>query len=125
MNVSREMLGDRLEKYETQLRSLKSFIKELKARVAEHGTDEEHYGEDLFEAEHNVTFYEAEITRIKKELRGWGRGGSGDGVLPQTLKQGLGTLIFATLGFTAGVLIGSRLMPRPSGQRAPEDNSNG
>jgi hypothetical protein len=114
MGANRGTPDDRLGDYEQRLQGLKSYITELKARAAEHGTDSVHYEEDLLEAEHNLTFYEGEIARIKGTGGGGGGGSSLGGVLggalPQTLNQSVGTLVLAALCFTAGVLIGSRLL---------------
>ena len=74
MNEDRGMLEDHLERYETQLKSLSSYIKELNDLTTKHGTDHEHFESDLMEAEHNVKYYEDEIARIKKQLS---KGGGG------------------------------------------------
>jgi hypothetical protein len=114
MSASRKQLEDQLEEYEEKLGGFNSYIRELKARVEEHGTDRALYETDLFEAEHNVAFYEGEIARLKGAL---GRAGGGPpfrgvigGALPQTVNQGVGTLLLSTLCFAAGVLVGSRLL---------------
>jgi uncharacterized protein YegP (UPF0339 family) len=65
MKDSREMLEAHLGKYEAQLRGLNSYITELNNKAVEHGTDRELFEIDLVEAEHNVKFYESELTRIK------------------------------------------------------------
>ena len=124
MSANREMLEDHLEKYEAQLRSLNSYIKELNDKTAEHGTDKEHFEVDLREAEHNVQYYENEITRIKSEI---GRPGQtqdtkngADTVLPRTAKQGIGALIVSSISFLAGALVGSKLKSRRPG-KDPQD----
>jgi uncharacterized protein len=66
MKAKHEMLEGKLKNYEGQLGGLNSFIKELKARVTEHGTQSEHYEEDLMEAEHNIKYYEGELARIRE-----------------------------------------------------------
>jgi len=69
MKADHEMLEAHLKDYEGQLRSLTSYVKELKGKAAEHGTEKEHFEGDLTEAEHNIKYYEGEIARIK-ELMG-------------------------------------------------------
>jgi uncharacterized protein YegP (UPF0339 family) len=66
MKANYEMLEVKLKNYEGQLKGLHSYIKELKDKTAEHGTQSEYYGEDLMEAEHNVEFYEGELARIRE-----------------------------------------------------------
>lgn len=68
MKPDRDALEAQLQDYEGQLRGLNSYIKELKGKAAEHGTDAEHYESDLAEAEHNITYYEGEIARLKGEI---------------------------------------------------------
>lgn len=127
MKASGELHGERLSRYERELAELKSFLKELKARTAELGTPTEHYEQDVSEAEHNIRFYEDEIARIKKEGGGTGGagggrpGGGGDSILPQTAKQGLGSLIVSSVSFLAGILIGSSL----SSRRGDRDRGEG
>lgn len=120
MKSSREIHEELLAKYEQELAGLNSYIKELKDRTAEHDTPAEHFAEDLSEAEHNVAYYEDEIARIKKELRGSSDGDDcrdgRDTVLPRTLRQGLGSLLIASLSFIAGAIIGSSLKPRKGGR---------
>jgi uncharacterized protein YegP (UPF0339 family) len=66
MEADHAMLEAQLREYEGQLRSLTSYIKELKDRTAEHGTEKEHFEVDMTEAEHNIKYYEDEIARIRK-----------------------------------------------------------
>lgn len=75
MKPDHEMLEDQLEAYGRELRELTSYVKELKNSTVEHGTSEEHYKEDLTEAEHNIKYYEGEIARIR-ELAGKEAGGA-------------------------------------------------
>lgn len=75
MKADQEMLEAQLREYEGQLRSLTSYVNELKDRAAEHGTEKEHFEVDLTEAEHNIQFYEGEIARLR-ELSGEGAGGA-------------------------------------------------
>ena len=68
MKASHELLEVKLKNYEEQLRGLRSYIKELKDKTSEHGTQREHYEEDLMEAEHNAKYYEGEIERIREQI---------------------------------------------------------
>lgn len=123
MKVNRAILEGQLERYETQLRSTSSFIKELNDRVAEHGTDRAQVEEDLIEAENNVKYYEGEVEWIKKELGETDKASpapkAADSILPRTAKQGLGSLILSAIGFAAGALLGSRMKARQAGKDAP------
>lgn len=116
MDARREMLEDMLERYEQQLEGLDSYIKELKAATAKHGTENSHFEEDVEEAEHNISFYKGEVARIKKELGNSGEDyyprvkAAAGAVLPQTAKQGIGYLILASVSFVAGAILGSNLM---------------
>ncbi len=122
MNVSRDMLEDQLQNYEMQLKCLKSYLKELNDMAAKHGTGREHFESDLFEAEHNIKYYGGEIARLKNEIRALGKasgtGGSGavTTMLPQTVKQGVGSLILAAISFGVGALLGSKLNSRRGGK---------
>lgn len=122
MNVSRDMLEDQLQHYETQLKSLKSYLKELNDVCAKHGTGREHFESDLFEAEHNIKYYAGEIARLKHEIRalekalGSGGGGGATAMLPQTMKQGIGSLILSAISFGVGALLGSKLNSRRGGK---------
>ena len=68
MKPHHETTEEQLQDFERELRSLNSYVKELKAKTAEHGTACEHFEGDLMEAEHNIKFYEAEIARIKGQI---------------------------------------------------------
>lgn len=124
MNDTREMMEDRLEDFEMQLRGLNSFLKELKDRTAEHATDKEHFEEDLLEAEHNVKYYESEIARLKKELGGSYKGADTrtvpDSVLPRTAKQGIGSFVLSSISFISGAVLGSKLKARQGSKDAPK-----
>jgi peptidoglycan hydrolase CwlO-like protein len=124
MNDNREILEDRLERYEAQLQGLKSYLKELKDKTAEHGTDKAQFEEDLIEAEHNVKYYEAERARLKKEL---GKSDEGayprnvaDSILPRTVKQGVGSFVLSAISFVSGALLGSKLKARRGSKDEPE-----
>ncbi len=66
MKVDQEKLEEKLKGYEAQLREVNSYIKELKDKTAEHGTEKEHFEGDLMEAEHNIKYCEGEIALIKE-----------------------------------------------------------
>lgn len=121
MNESRDTLEDRLQNYETRLGGLKSFVKELNNRAAEHGTEREHFEEGLFEAEHNIQFYESEVARLKAEIKNPGGGGATPG-RPETgrgpvlkSKKGVGALVVA---LAAGALVTLGLKSRRGGKDA-------
>jgi hypothetical protein len=127
MNASHEMLEDQLQNYQESLGGLKSYVNELKTMTAKHGTDRQHFEGDLTEAEHNIGFYEGEITRLKELLGGSTPGASQSCVgtiLPQTRKQGISSLIFSSIGFIAGAILGSRLQPRKGSEsrKSSEDS---
>ena len=68
MKADHEMLEGQLKDYEEQLRGLNSYVKELKDKTAEHGTEKEHFEGDMTEAEHNIKYYEGEIARIRESM---------------------------------------------------------
>lgn len=124
MNESRDSLEDRLQDYEARLGGLKSFLKELNDRVEEHGTGREQVEEDLFEAEHNVKFYEEGVAQLKAQLAKLGdapkpdRQGTG-GVGPVLKsKKGVGALI---VGLAAGALVALGLKSRRGGGKDKRD----
>ena len=55
---------EKLKHYERELSGLKSYVKELKDKTAEYGTEREQFEQDLMEAECNITYYEGEIALI-------------------------------------------------------------
>jgi hypothetical protein len=115
MKANREILEDRLEEYEAELRGINSFITELKAMAAKLGTEPAQVEEDLREAENNRTFYQAEIARLKKELAGSGGGkhpytGGTRGYQKPT--PGVSSILFSAIGFIAGALFASALNSR-------------
>lgn len=125
MNTNVELLQDQMDEYQQELKSIKSYVKELKNMAARHGTDEAHYQHDLVEAEHNAGYYEEEITRIKKELGAAGKDrppaqAVSGSTLPQLLKPGVNALIFSSISFVAGVLLGSMLLARRDSQNRGE-----
>jgi uncharacterized protein YegP (UPF0339 family) len=66
MNDNREMLEEQLRNYEAQLKGLHSYIKELKDKTAEHGTQKEAFEEGLMQAENNIKYFEGEIAQIRE-----------------------------------------------------------
>jgi uncharacterized protein YegP (UPF0339 family) len=66
MSDERAKLQERLGKYEAQLKSLNSYVKELTDKASEHSTEREQFAEDLMEAEHNIKFYESEAARLRE-----------------------------------------------------------
>jgi len=54
MKATREMLEDRLVSCQEELKGFSSYVKELKAMTAKHGTDQTQVEDDLREAEHNI-----------------------------------------------------------------------
>ena len=65
MKANRAMCEEELKDYEGQLKGLRSFLKELEGKTAAHGTPPEQVEEELTEAQHNIEYYEGEITRLK------------------------------------------------------------
>lgn len=117
MKDQREIMEDQLESHEKELAELNSYIKELNEMTAKHGTPREHFEEELMRAQHNAKYYEEEVARIRREIGELPKARTqieADTILPQTTKQGLGSLLFCSVGFLAGVLLGSGLKSRPS-----------
>ena len=116
MKPDRATLERQLHTNEQKLNGLKSYLKELNAMCAKHGTEKELCGNDLMEAEHNITYYESQVARIKQELGKLPKKSSyqtgSDSILPQTPKQGIGSLIFSSIGFVAGAILGSKVKSR-------------
>jgi hypothetical protein len=123
MKDNREIAEDRLENCETQLRSFKSYLTELKSMTAKHGTDKAQFEEDLLEVETNVKYYEGEVAQLKqvvgKSYKGAGTRTVPDSVLPRTKKQGIGSFVLSTISFISGVVLGSKLKARQSSKDAP------
>jgi septal ring factor EnvC (AmiA/AmiB activator) len=119
MKTSPDVLQDQLERYEAELKSIKSYLRELHDMTGKHGTEKEQFGMDLLEAENNAQYYEARIAHVKNELKAANQmprtqTAAADTILPQTIKQGVGSLLFSSMGFLAGVFLGSRLVARRS-----------
>jgi septal ring factor EnvC (AmiA/AmiB activator) len=123
MKPSRELLRAQLERYETELKGFKSYLKELNDMTARHSTDRAHFEEDLIEAENNVKYYEGEVAEIKKEIGDYdkssSRQGAPDSVLPRTVKQGIGSFVLSSVSFVAGALLGSKMKARQTSRDAP------
>src|SRR5688572_27508338 len=113
MKTNQAILADQLADYQEKLKSTKSYVKELKTMTAKHSTPNQQFESDLNEAMHNIGYYEGVIDGLKKQMvtgATGGRPGSGTGtLLPKTKNQGIGALIFSSIGFAAGTLLGSRL----------------
>lgn len=129
MNSNPDDLEGQLQKYEAQLNGFNSYIKELKDRTAELGTGKEQFEIDLLEAENNVRYYEDEIARVKKELGTSNKAprlqAGADTILPKTVKQGVGSLIFSSISFVAGAVLGSMLKSRRGGKGARDEKRDG
>jgi hypothetical protein len=116
MNTSNDTLEDRLEEYEDTLKGLTSYVKELQTMTAAKGTDKEQYEEDLMEATHNIKFYQDEIAGIKSAI---GKSGKPAGGRPHLgggstagPGKGITSVIFSSVGFIVGAVLGSRLKSR-------------
>lgn len=136
MNTDRDTLEDQLQECEQKLGGFKSFIKELTDRAAEHGTDDEHFEEDLHEAKHNVEYYEGAVARIKAELKEHGGsprpkggvprpGGGGGSILPRPSKPTIESLIISSISFVAGAFLGSKMKSRREDKDAPGEKTGG
>lgn len=66
MKADQRSIEEQLQDYEGQLRGLTSYVKELKDKIAEHGTEQEHFEADLIEAEHNIKYYEGVIAQTRE-----------------------------------------------------------
>ena len=120
MKSSREMLEQQLEEQGEKLNSLYSYFQQLNDMTAKHGTEREHFEEDLMEAQHNIKYYEGEIARITQEIAGLPEAehaqSGADTILPSTTKQIIGSLVFSSIGFVAGILLGSKLKSQGGGK---------
>lgn len=115
MKVNRELLEGQLADFEQRARGLHSQLELLKETTTKHGTDKEQFESDLIELENDAQFYDGEIARVKKELAeapAYPPGTGYGGILPQTPKQGVGSLIFSSISFVVGALLGSKLKSR-------------
>lgn len=68
MKADRETLESQRADCEEKLGGLKAYARELKEMAAKHGTEGEHYEDDLMRASHDAQFYESELHRISDEL---------------------------------------------------------
>jgi hypothetical protein len=104
------MLADELEAYEEKLNGLTSYVRELKTTTDKHDTPKEGFESDLLEAMHNIIYYEAEIARLKNQMRPPLKGvnpGTVGTLLPKTRNQGIGAVILSSISFAAGTIVGS------------------
>lgn len=113
MNSNRGILAERLETYEDKLRGVSSYVKELKTMTAKCNTPNEQFESDLNEALHNIGYYEAEIARLRMQPGTAApriKLGTVPGtLLPSTRNQGIGAIIFSSISFAAGAIMGSLL----------------
>jgi hypothetical protein len=110
MQSNRQMLADELEAYEEKAKGLTSYVRELKTMTAKHDTPKERFESDLLKAMHNIVFYEAEIARLKNQMRTPLQGvkpGTVGTLLPKTRNQGIGAVILSSISFAAGTILGS------------------
>lgn len=116
MKPNKALLEDQLENCEGELKGLSSYVQELKTTTAKLGTDPAQFEDDLVEAEQNIGFYQGEIAQIKEEIGEPAKPSPtepGPGtILPQTAKQGIGSIVFSSISFILGALLGSRLKSR-------------
>ena len=118
MKARRDVLEDHLQEYERQVTGLKSYVPELRDQADKPGTEKSQYEMDVIEAEHNITFYEGEIARIKKEIGGTrSRPPYAGTILPRTARQGIGSFVFTAIGFVTGVFLGSQLKSESKDRR--------
>jgi uncharacterized protein YegP (UPF0339 family) len=68
MTEQREILKAQRAKFEEQVRGLKSYVQELMEVAAKHGTDAEHYEEELSKARGDLAYYEGQVGHIAAEL---------------------------------------------------------
>lgn len=116
MKPNKTMLEDCLQEYEEELKGLNSYVKELKTTTGKLGTDHQQFEDDLMEAEQNIGYYQGEIAGIKDQIGepaqpGPIKTGPG-GPVPQTAKQGIGSIVFSSITFVVGALLGSKLRSR-------------
>ncbi len=116
MKPNKALLEDRLENCEEELKGLSSYVQELKTTTAKLGTDPAQFEDDLMEAQQNIGFYQGEVAEIKAEIGEPAKPsptkpGAGN-TLPQTAKQGIGSIVFSSISFIVGALLGSRLKSR-------------
>jgi hypothetical protein len=120
MKPNKEMLEDRLENFEEEFKGLSSYVGELKSTTAKLGTDPSQFEEDLMEAEQNIGYYQGEIAATKAEIGELAnpepaKPGPGT-ILPQTARQGIGSLVLSSITFIVGALLGSKLKSGKSGK---------
>lgn len=112
MQNNRVILDDALETCEEKVKSLNSYVRELKATTAKHETPTEHYESDLAKAMHDILHYEDTIKLLKNQRRTPSPGlksGTVGTLLPKTRNQGIGAVILSSISFAAGTIVGSLL----------------
>ena len=66
MNARSSLAERELAEFEEKLQNLRSYISSLKERAKHHGTDEEHFDDDLMKAENDASYYESEIENLRR-----------------------------------------------------------
>ncbi|HEX8144144.1 MAG TPA: hypothetical protein VF553_16200 [Pyrinomonadaceae bacterium] len=124
MNNQREILEDQLESYEAQLRAVESFIRELNDTTAKVGADRSQFADDLFEAEHNLKYYQDASERVRKELADLDKKKEtrkeDEPVSNQALRECIGALLVSSVSFAAGMLVGSKLRSKSGSEETRE-----
>jgi hypothetical protein len=123
MKPNKEMLEDRLENCEEALKGLSSYVGELKSTTAKLGTDKSQFDDDLMEAEQNIGYYQGEVAAINAEIGELpkpkpAKPGPGP-ILPQTARQGIGSVVLSAITFIAGAFLGSKVK---SGKSSKDKN---
>ena len=68
MTEQREILKAQRAKFEERVRGLKSYLKELSETASRHGTDAEHYEDDLTKVRSDIEFYERQAEQCAETL---------------------------------------------------------
>ncbi len=119
MQPNRELLKDKLEAYEDKVKSLDSYLTELRTMCTKHDTPNEACASEWGEATHNLFYYKGEVARIKQELGtksrlasmipGIGTAVGARTLLPETRNQGIGVVVLSSISFVVGAILGSVL----------------
>jgi hypothetical protein len=105
MKVNRQLLEKQLAEDQEESKSRRSYLRELKEMTAKLGTNKEEYETDQIEAENDAKYYDGEIARLKKEL-------AQAPPIGGTPRQGIGAVVFSSISFVVGALLGSRFKSR-------------
>lgn len=70
MNANSTLAERELAEFEEKLQNLRSYISAIKERARNHGTDYEHYDDDLMKAENDARYYESEIETLRRSAAG-------------------------------------------------------